>query len=1238
MKQLILIVLSFQIAFLLLTFQNCAKGFNSLQNSDSASVTPSSSLQISVSDKSKFFAEAGKSYVVLVAGGAVTPALSTLRAVRGTCPANQSWGPLNKLNSPWTTGFNGSGVNFLEGANTWAYSLALDNEMGGCDWQGCVAGSSGASSCLEFITRCQPQTLHPYQPTCFLTGGGIGQNVCSATGKTFTCVTPPPPTCSSATQPASTTEQKTCASLLGASYSGNYTITHSSVCQGASWVSAPDTNNSATACMSQHCPQPQPSNTSTQGACSGRDPMYSGTFTQTTSYSCNTSFQWVASTSDNFASQCQPLFPKLSALPRNSNGDVEVPAGTTAFVDSNIDVSTLTVQGTLRCGGSTDNFELKAKTIIVNGTFTCGDQINAYAGKLTISLKANAAIQPRTGVELAGAAAVPGAINYRALIVNGNGKLILHGMNPGPYARLIATVSSGNSIMVSPTTGWKVGDEIAIAPTSYEATEAETFKIAAINGSAIQLSGNLQFKHWGASVDSYLTQRGVVELDQRAEVINLSRNIKIQADDPANQLKFFEENFQLGGHVMVMNGGFAQVDGVEFYKMGQAGMMARYPFHWHFVGNAPGQYIKNSSIHTSFQRCVTVHATNNTLVENNVCYQFRGHGYFLEDGNEVNNVLRGNIGMGAFAPFASKVLLASDNLPDGVGKRFPAVAVFWISNPQNSITNNIAAGSVGTGFWNSFEDAAVGLNTTDFSGNVAHSTLVGHTWDGAPNPAVSANNPNNPADRKLTNAHYRPSVIPVFGGLKAYKNSQAGIYFRGQTVVYDNAIVADNSWSFFLAYNQIVRNSTIIGRSNNNGPVEDAILQSTQQVGITMYDGPFELNNVDFLNFPTTANVINGVDMTHTPIFGIGGSEKLSNLTMSLRFAPQPRYKVMVRKFVDQWADEHLAQAIRDKDGTLTGTANALLLGSEDFSSLSTCAVNPAIMGMKVCPPATQMGTMRIVSTSYGGVFAVGLRQIWRRSDGVVSLGASDLAVMAQPPTDLYAKTTLVTSANFSYEMSFFDDFSNRNKNGDLTFVYYSENDVSVLSPVIKITGYGSQCRLNGAPQVGSVAALSSTASSAYFSSGNEFYLRMRAGGIYSPVVLGQTNSGQERNQATAMTISCDAAVASVITGVIDSVDSSGRVSGWACNYGSAAQIPIHLYVGGPAGSGTFVNDFPVALGSESAVNFACGDGSGTGHRFSFQVPSSIPASNYSGKKIYLHGINGADNSLLAGSGNFSFP
>ena len=122
------------------------------------------------------------------------------------------------------------------------------------------------------------------------------------------------------------------------------------------------------------------------------------------------------------------------------------------------------------------------------------------------------------------------------------------------------------------------------------------------------------------------------------------------------------------------------------------------------------------------------------------------------------------------------------------------------------------------------------------------------------------------------------------------------------------------------------------------------------------------------------------------------------------------------------------------------------------------------------------------------------------------------------------------------------------------------------------------------------------------------------------------------------MTISCDAAVASVITGVIDSVDSSGRVSGWACNYGSAAQIPIHLYVGGPAGSGTFVNDFPVALGSESAVNFACGDGSGTGHRFSFQVPSSIPASNYSGKKIYLHGINGADNSLLAGSGNFSFP
>lgn len=73
--------------------------------------------------------------------------------------------------------------------------------------------------------------------------------------------------------------------------------------------------------------------------------------------------------------------------------------------------------------------------------------------------------------------------------------------------------------------------------------------------------------------------------------------------------------------------------------------MGRYPFHWHRNGNSNGQYIKNSAIHDTFSRCVTIHETNNALVQNNVCYNHNGHGYFLESGNEVGNSFIDNVGM-----------------------------------------------------------------------------------------------------------------------------------------------------------------------------------------------------------------------------------------------------------------------------------------------------------------------------------------------------------------------------------------------------------------------------------------------------------------------------------------------------------------------------------------------------------------------------------------------------------------
>jgi hypothetical protein len=39
-------------------------------------------------------------------------------------------------------------------------------------------------------------------------------------------------------------------------------------------------------------------------------------------------------------------------------------------------------------------------------------------------------------------------------------------------------------------------------------------------------------------------------------------------------------------------------------------------------------------------RCVTIHATDNALVESTVCVDHIGHGFFIEDGCEVGNTLQ----------------------------------------------------------------------------------------------------------------------------------------------------------------------------------------------------------------------------------------------------------------------------------------------------------------------------------------------------------------------------------------------------------------------------------------------------------------------------------------------------------------------------------------------------------------------------------------------------------------------
>lgn len=74
--------------------------------------------------------------------------------------------------------------------------------------------------------------------------------------------------------------------------------------------------------------------------------------------------------------------------------------------------------------------------------------------------------------------------------------------------------------------------------------------------------------------------------------------------------------------------------------MGQRGKLARYPMHWHMAGSVDGQYFRNNSVWKTFNRCLTIHGTQDLKVSRNICYDNLGHAFFLEDGAETGNVLK----------------------------------------------------------------------------------------------------------------------------------------------------------------------------------------------------------------------------------------------------------------------------------------------------------------------------------------------------------------------------------------------------------------------------------------------------------------------------------------------------------------------------------------------------------------------------------------------------------------------
>jgi hypothetical protein len=261
-------------------------------------------------------------------------------------------------------------------------------------------------------------------------------------------------------------------------------------------------------------------------------------------------------------------------------------------------------------------------------------------------------------------------------IVCCGGRMDFHGAEmPRTWVKLGAKAVKAKSTvsLAEPIPGWRVGDRVIVTATRYQsarggkpppsvrqAPSTEERTIRAIDGPRLELDAPLERDH-------------MAEGSYRGEVALLSRNVIVESANPARGR----------GHTMYHRGSSGSISYAEFRHLGKEGVLGKYSLHFHMVGDTMrGSSVIGASIWDSGNRWITIHGTNGLVVRDCVGYRSIGHGFFLEDGTEVDNILDGNLAVQACegAALPGQVLAFDRN--EGAG--------FWWANSRNAFMRNVA--------------------------------------------------------------------------------------------------------------------------------------------------------------------------------------------------------------------------------------------------------------------------------------------------------------------------------------------------------------------------------------------------------------------------------------------------------------------------------------------------------------------------------------------------------------------
>jgi len=402
---------------------------------------------------------------------------------------------------------------------------------------------------------------------------------------------------------------------------------------------------------------------------------------------------------------------------------------------------------------------------------------------------------------------------------------------------------------------WKINDKIAIASTDFNHNHSECRTVVAISSDkkTLKLNEGLHYRHNG-QIEIY----GSAQLPMQAEVALLTRNIVYQGS-----IDDVDAGDKYGAHLMFhMEGAIGRISYSEFTNVGQGFIIGRYPMHYHRIGDASDSLCIGNAVHESWARVVTIHGTHFLRVQKNVGYRVYGHNYFIEDGIETNNLLEDNLGISTIQIWT---LINTD----------VTAATFWITNPNNILRRNRAAGGDWFGFWYQLENRVTGPSSNpdicpdgielgEFSNNLAHSYFQGlRIFEYVPRtyPCKAIDDP----DSFTTDVWYQNNepIHVVFRDFIAYKNFEHGLLAEKLgSVEFKNFVIAESRISgiqisqtnFSREDEARVNGAIIIGLTQNN--TDKDVSRYQDSIGFVTPRTDFLLiNNVTFYNFSSQYNM-----------------------------------------------------------------------------------------------------------------------------------------------------------------------------------------------------------------------------------------------------------------------------------------------------------------------------------------------------------------------------------------------